>query len=143
MSKLKDASVNGAQENTGGTLFEFAQLKGKTLPQDNYIGGKFVAPVKGEYFNNISPVNGEVFARAAKSTPEDIDLALDAAHEAFKTWGKASPTFRSNTLLKVAQVIEDNLEFLATVETIDNGKAIRETLNADLPLDRKSTRLNS
>src|SRR5690606_6242230 len=89
---------------------------------------------KGEYFDNISPVNGKVFSRAAKSTKEDIELALDAAHGAFKTWGKTSPTDRSNALLKVAQVIEDNLKYLATVETIDNGKAIRETLNADLPL---------
>jgi aldehyde dehydrogenase len=134
MSILKDAPVNGVQELKGENLYEFPQLKGKTLPQDNFIGGKFVAPVKGEYFNNISPVNGKVFSRAAKSTQEDIDLALDAAHKAFKTWGKTSATVRSNTLLKVAQVIEDNLEYLATIETIDNGKAIRETLNADLPL---------
>lgn len=134
MDIIKDAPIEGVQEKKNGNLFEFPQLKGKILPQDNFIGGKFVAPVKGEYFNNLSPINGKVFARAAKSTQEDIDLALDAAHEAFKTWGKTSATVRSNTLLKVAQVIEDNLEFLATVETIDNGKAIRETLNADLPL---------
>ena len=134
MSLVKEAPMNGAQQKTEGSLFEFPQLKGKQLPQDNFIGGKFVPPVKGEYFNNISPVNGKVFAKAAKSTPEDIELALDAAHEAFKTWGKTSATERSNMLLKVAQKIEDNLEFLATVETIDNGKAIRETLNADLPL---------
>ena len=134
MNLIKDAPEKGVQEKTTGGLFEFPQLKGKTLPQDNFIGGKFVAPVKGEYFNNLSPVNGKVFSRAAKSTQEDIDLALDAAHEAFKTWGRTSATERSNILLKVAQVVEDNLEFLATVETIDNGKAIRETLNADLPL---------
>ena len=134
MSLVKEAPVNGAQQKTEGTLFEFQQLKGKRLPKDNFIGGKFVPPVNGEYFDNISPVNGKVFAKAAKSTPEDIELALDAAHEAFETWGKTSATVRSNTLLKVAQVIEDNLEYLATVETIDNGKAIRETLNADLPL---------
>src|SRR5690606_37624107 len=134
MNLIKDTPQNGVQEKTTGGLFEFPQLKGKNLPQDNFIGGKFVAPVKGEYFNNISPVNGKVFSRAAKSTQEDIDLALDAAHEAFKTWGRTSATERSNILLKVAQVIEDNLEYLATVETIDNGKAIRETLNADLPL---------
>jgi len=134
MSIVKDAPVNGAQQKTEEILFEFPQLKDKTLPRDNFIGGKFVPPVKGEYFDNISPVNGKVFARAAKSTQEDIDLALDAAHDAFKTWGKTSVTERSNILLKVAQVIEDNLEYLATIETIDNGKAIRETLNADLPL---------
>lgn len=116
------------------TIFEFPQLKGRTLPKDNFIGGKFVPPVKGEYFDNISPVNGKVFATAAKSTQEDIELALDAAHDAFKTWGKTSATERSNTLLKIAQVVENNLEYLATLETIDNGKPIRETMAADLPL---------
>ena len=92
---------------------------------DNYIGGKFVAPVKGEYFDNASPIDGKVFTKAARSTKEDVELALDAAHLAFPTWSKTSVTTRSNVLLKIAQVIEDNLEYLATVETIDNGKAIR------------------
>jgi aldehyde dehydrogenase len=101
---------------------------------DNYIGGKFVAPVKGEYFDNASPIDGKVFTKAARSTKEDVELALDAAHLAFPTWSKTSVTSRSNVLLKIAQVIEDNLEYLATVETIDNGKAIRETRAADLPL---------
>jgi aldehyde dehydrogenase len=101
---------------------------------DNYIGGKFVAPVKGEYFENISPVDGKVFTKAARSTKEDVELALDAAHIAFKTWSKTSVTERSNILLKIADVMEANLEYLATVETIDNGKAIRETRAADLPL---------
>ena len=84
MSIVKEAPVNGVPQETK-KLFEFPQLKGKVLPQENFIGGKFVPPVKGEYFDNISPVNGKVFARAGKSTPEDIELALDAAHEAFKT----------------------------------------------------------
>ena len=101
---------------------------------DNYIGGKFVPPVKGEYFDNISPIDGKVFTKAARSGKEDIALALDAAHKAFPEWSKMSVTNRSNMLLKVAQVIEDNLEYLAIVETIDNGKAIRETRAADLPL---------
>ncbi|MDN3549268.1 aldehyde dehydrogenase family protein [Mucilaginibacter aquaedulcis] len=101
---------------------------------DNFIGGKFVPPVKGEYFDNISPVDGKVFTQAARSTKEDVDAAVDAATEAFKTWSKTSATTRSNLLLKIAQVIEDNLAYLATVETIDNGKAIRETMAADLPL---------
>src|SRR5690606_5127293 len=101
MNIVKDALANGVQEKTSGGLFEFSQIKGKKLPQDNFIGGRFIAPVKGEYFDNISPINGKVFSRAAKSSKEDIDLALDAAHEAFKTWGKASATERSNTLLKV------------------------------------------
>jgi aldehyde dehydrogenase len=101
---------------------------------ENYIGGKFVAPVKGAYFENISPVDGKVFTTAARSTKEDIELALDAAHAAFPTWSKTSATFRSNLLLKIAQIIEDNLSYLAAVETIDNGKPIRETMAADLPL---------
>ncbi|KIA90827.1 aldehyde dehydrogenase [Pedobacter kyungheensis] len=101
---------------------------------DNYIGGKFVAPVKGAYFDNISPIDGKVFTKAAHSTKEDLSLAVDAAHEAFKTWSKTSATERSIILNKIAQRMEDNLEYLATVETIDNGKAVRETLAADLPL---------
>ena len=101
---------------------------------ENYIGGKFVAPVKGAYFENISPVDGKAFTTAARSTKEDIELALDAAHAAFPSWSKTSASFRSNLLLKIAQVIEDNLSYLAAVETIDNGKPIRETMAADLPL---------
>ncbi|WP_035672207.1 aldehyde dehydrogenase family protein [Flavobacterium sp. 83] len=101
---------------------------------DNYIGGKFVAPIGGQYFDVVSPIDGKVFTRAAHSTKVDIDLAVDHAHEAFQTWGKTSVTERSNLLNKIAQVIEDNLEYIATVETIDNGKAIRETLAADIPL---------
>lgn len=101
---------------------------------DNFIGGKFVAPVSGEYFDNVSPIDGKVFTKAARSYKEDIELALDAAHAAFPDWSKTSVTKRSNLLLKIADIIETNLELLATVETIDNGKAIRETRAADLPL---------
>ncbi len=101
---------------------------------DNYIGGKFTAPMKGNYFDVVSPIDGKVFTQAAHSTKEDIELAVDHAYEAFQTWGKTSVTDRSNLLNKIAQLIEDNLEYLATVETIDNGKAIRETLAADMPL---------
>lgn len=101
---------------------------------DNYIGGKFIAPTAGNYFDVISPIDGKVFTQAAHSTKEDLTLAIDAADEAFKTWGKTSVTERSIILNKIAQVIEDNLEYIATVETIDNGKAIRETLAADIPL---------
>jgi aldehyde dehydrogenase len=100
----------------------------------NYINGGFVPPVSGEYFDNISPIDGKVFTQAARSGKADIDLALDAAHEAFKTWGKTAATYRSNLLFKIAARIEENLEYLAVVETIDNGKAIRETRAADLPL---------
>ncbi len=101
---------------------------------DNFIGGKFVPPVKGEYFDNISPIDGKVFTKAARSGKEDIELALDAAHAAFPTWGKTSAAHRASLLNKIADVIEKNLEYLAVVETIDNGKAIRETRLADLPL---------
>jgi aldehyde dehydrogenase len=101
---------------------------------EHYIGGEWVTPDSGEYFDNISPLDGKAFTRAARGNAKDIDKAIDAAHETFKTWGKTPAATRSNVLLKIAQVIEDNLEYLATVETIDNGKAIRETKAADLPL---------
>ncbi|KGO93573.1 aldehyde dehydrogenase family protein [Flavobacterium subsaxonicum] len=115
-------------------MSDIAQRPEFKAKYDNFIGGKFVPPVKGEYFDNVSPIDGKVFAQAARSTKEDVDLALDAAHEAFKTWGKTSPAYRSSVLNKIADVMEANLEYLATVECIDNGKAIRETLAADLPL---------
>jgi aldehyde dehydrogenase len=101
---------------------------------DNYIGGKWVAPVKGEYFDVITPITGQVFTKAAKSGAEDIELALDAAHAAAESWGRTSAGERSNLLLKIADRLEANLEKLAYAETVDNGKAIRETLNADIPL---------
>ncbi|MCB8887974.1 aldehyde dehydrogenase family protein [Vreelandella malpeensis] len=100
----------------------------------NYIGGEFVAPVKGQYFDNLSPVNGQVFCEVARSTDEDLEKALDAAHQAAPAWGKTSAAERSNILLKIADRIEQNLELLAVAETWDNGKAVRETLNADIPL---------
>lgn len=101
---------------------------------DNYIGGKWVAPVRGQYFDNISPVTGKPVCQVARGTAEDIELALDAAHAAKDGWGKASSTERSNVLLKIADRMEANLDMLAMVETIDNGKPIRETTAADLPL---------
>ncbi|GHC17682.1 acetaldehyde dehydrogenase ExaC [Aidingimonas halophila] len=100
----------------------------------NYIGGEFVSPVRGQYFDNVSPVNGEVFCEIPRSTEEDIDKAMDAAHQAAPAWGKTSAAERSNLLLKVADRIEQNLEMLAVAESWDNGKAVRETLNADIPL---------
>ncbi len=101
---------------------------------ENYIGGQWVAPVKGQYFDNVSPVNGRVFCQIPRSSAEDIDLALDAAHRAAPAWGKTSVAERGNLLLKIADRIEQNLEALAVAETWDNGKAVRETLNADIPL---------
>jgi aldehyde dehydrogenase len=101
---------------------------------DNYIGGKFVAPADGDYFDDISPVDGKPFTKCARSNEKDIEMALDAAHKAAPEWNKSSAAERASVLNKMADIIEDNLEFLARVETIDNGKPIRETMNADLPL---------
>jgi aldehyde dehydrogenase len=101
---------------------------------DNFIGGKWVAPVKGEYFDVISPITGKPYTKAARSSAEDVELALDAAHAAADKWGTTSATERSNILLKIADRIEANLELIATADTIDNGKPIRETMNADIPL---------
>ena len=101
---------------------------------ENYIGGEWVAPLEGNYFEAVSPVDGNAFTRIPRSTKADIDAALDAAHEAATTWNRTSATERSNLLMRIAQVMEDNLEALARVETWDNGKAVRETTAADLPL---------
>ncbi len=101
---------------------------------DNFINGKFVPPVSGQYFDVITPINGLVFTQAARSNEADVELALDAAHAASAKWGATSPTERANILLKIADRLEQNLEKLAYAETIDNGKPIRETLNADIPL---------
>ncbi|MBA3696674.1 MAG: aldehyde dehydrogenase family protein, partial [Methylotenera sp.] len=101
---------------------------------DNFIGGKWVAPVKGEYFDVITPITGKAYTQAARSSAEDVELALDAAHAAAEKWGKTSTAERSNILLKIADRIEANLELIATADTVDNGKPIRETMNADIPL---------
>ena len=101
---------------------------------DHFIGGEWVAPVKGQYFENVSPVNGKPFTEVGRGTAEDIEAALDAAHAAADAWGRTSPTERSNILLKIADRMEANLEALAIAETWDNGKPVRETLAADLPL---------
>lgn len=101
---------------------------------ENFIGGKWVAPTKGEYFENTSPVDGKSFTKIPRSTAEDIEKAIDAAWEAASSWNVSSATERSNMLLKIADVMERNLEVLARAETWDNGKAIRETRAADLPL---------
>ncbi|AQZ96364.1 aldehyde dehydrogenase family protein [Halopseudomonas phragmitis] len=100
----------------------------------NFINGEFVAPVKGQYFTNTTPVTGGAVCEIPRSTAEDIEKALDAAHAAKDAWGKTSVQARSNILLKIADRIEQNLEKLAVTETWDNGKAVRETLNADIPL---------
>jgi len=117
-----------AQPGTEGAV---VSVKGR---YGNYINGDWVAPVKGEYFSNVSPVTGEAFCEIPRSSAEDIELALDAAHAAKASWGKTSVTDRSNLLLKIADRIEANLEMLAVADTWDNGKAVRETLAADVPL---------
>jgi aldehyde dehydrogenase len=117
---------------------ETLKALGVTIPYkekyDNFIGGKWVAPVKGEYFDVISPITGKNYTKAARSSAEDVELALDAAHAAADKWGTTSTTERANILLKIADRIEENLALIATADTIDNGKPIRETMNADIPL---------
>ncbi len=101
---------------------------------EHWIGGEWVKPVKGQYFEDISPVTGKAFCEVARGTAEDIDAALDAAHRAAPAWGRTSATERAAVLNRIADVIDANTELLALAETWDNGKAIRETLNADIPL---------
>ncbi|WP_067566177.1 aldehyde dehydrogenase [Nocardia acidivorans] len=101
---------------------------------DNWIGGEWVAPVKGRYFENPTPVTGQTFCEVARGTAEDIELALDAAHAAAPAWGKTSVAERSVILNKIADRIEENLPAIALAETWDNGKPIRETMAADIPL---------
>ena len=100
----------------------------------NYIGGEWVAPASGQYFENITPVTGKAFCEIPRSNATDIELALDAAHAAKVSWGKTSAAERANILNQIAQRMEDNLAMLAEAETWDNGKPIRETTAADLPL---------
>ncbi|WP_231758507.1 aldehyde dehydrogenase family protein [Microbulbifer elongatus] len=101
---------------------------------ENFIGGAWVPPVEGDYMENISPVTGEAFCEVPRSGAADIELALDAAHAAKDAWGKTAAAERANLLLRIADRIEQNLEALAVAETWDNGKAVRETLAADIPL---------
>ncbi|WP_428820063.1 acetaldehyde dehydrogenase ExaC [Microbulbifer sp. MCCC 1A16149] len=101
---------------------------------ENFIGGEWVAPVEGDYMENISPVTGEAFCEVPRSGAADIELALDAAHAAKTAWGKTAAAERANVLLRIADRMEQNLEMLAVAETWDNGKAVRETIAADIPL---------
>ena len=117
-----------AQPGTPGALVEF------DARYDNFIGGKWVPPVKGQYFSNITPVTGKAFCEVARSTAEDVELALDAAHAAKDSWARTSVTERSNILNKIADRVEANLEQLAVAECWENGKPVRECLAADLPL---------
>ena len=116
------------------TLSEVAKQISLRSHYDNWIGGKWVPPVKGQTFENVSPINGKVVSVHARSTAEDIELALDAAHAAKEGWANTSPAARALVLNRIADLVESKLDLLATVETIDNGKPIRETKAADLPL---------
>ena len=117
-----------AKPGTDGSVMSFESR------YDNWIGGQWVPPVKGQYFENPSPVDGKTFCEVARSTAEDIDLALDAAHKAAPEWGKTPVAERALVLLRIADRLEENLEKIAIAETWDNGKAVRETLAADIPL---------
>jgi aldehyde dehydrogenase len=101
---------------------------------DNFIGGEWVAPADGQYFDNVSPITGKPFCQIARSQAADVELALDAAHKAFEAWAHTAPAQRAAVLNKIADRMEENLELIAAVETIDNGKPIRETRAADIAL---------
>ena len=101
---------------------------------ENFIGGEWIAPSSGEYIENISPVDGKLLTKIPRSNEKDVDLAVEAAKKGFEEFKHTSVTQRSALLNKIADIVEANLETLAVAETLDNGKAVRETLNADLPL---------
>ncbi len=101
---------------------------------ENFIGGKWIAPTTGEYRDNLTPSTGEPFCEVAHSGAEDIELALDAAHAAKDDWGGRSPTDRAAVLNAIADAIDENMEMLAVAESYENGKPVRETLAADIPL---------
>ena len=120
------------------TVYAFPGTEGAKVEfkprYEHFIGGEWTPPVKGQYFENVTPVTGKVFCEVARGTAEDIDVALDAAWKAAPAWGATSAAERALVLHRIADRMEENLEMLAVAETWDNGKAVRETLNADLPL---------
>ena len=117
-----------APPNTEGSVVSFK-------PQyENYIGGKWVPPVEGRYFDEPTPVTGEIYTKIPRSTAADIEVALDAAHAAKDRWARTSPTERSIILNKIADRLEANTEAFAVAETWCNGKGVRETIGADVPL---------
>ena len=117
-----------SRPGTEGSLMSFQAR------YDNFIGGEWVAPAQGGYFENATPVTGQTFCEVARSDDADVERALDAAHAAAPAWGKTSPAERAVILNKIADRIEENLEAIAVAESWDNGKPVRETLNADIPL---------
>ncbi|MGZ4421530.1 MAG: acetaldehyde dehydrogenase ExaC [Gaiellaceae bacterium] len=114
-----------------GTYGSPVELKAR---YENFIGGHWVAPINGEYSENVTPATGEPFTEVPRSSAEDIELALDAAHAAKDEWGETSTTERSRVLNKIADAIEENLEMRAVAESWENGKPVRETIAADIPL---------
>src|SRR5699024_6468355 len=114
--------------NTKGSLVNFAER------YDNFIGGEYVPPAKGKYFENISPVTGKVFCEVARSTHEDVDLAVEAASKAQVAWAESPVSDRANSRNRIASRTGQRLEMIAVAETWDNGKAVRDTLAADVPL---------
>ena len=140
-SQLSDKAgenSSGGAAATGSKVYAQPGQPGSVITfkprYDNFIGGNWVAPVDGEYFDVITPVTGKVFTQVARGQAGDIELALDAAHAAKDAWGRTSVAERARALLRIADRLEENLEKLAVAETWDNGKPIRETLNADVPL---------
>jgi aldehyde dehydrogenase len=126
-----DMHLSASLKNSLGSIKDTLPLQGR---YENFIGGKWVPPVKGGYFDNISPTTGEVICQIARSQAADVELAIDAAHAAAGKWGRTAAPARAQVLNRIADRIEANLPFLAAVETYDNGKPIRETTLADLPL---------
>jgi aldehyde dehydrogenase len=133
-----DSSAAGGPIVESGSFAAHLKTLERKIPlrgrYENFIGGKWVAPTKGAYFDNISPTTGQVICKIARSSAEDIELAVDAAHAAAEGWGRTSVTARATALNKIADRMEQYLPFLAAVETYDNGKPIRETNLADIPL---------
>src|SRR5690349_6916582 len=120
--------VQYAAPNTEGSVVSYAPR------YDHYIGGEYVPPASGQYFENPTPVTGKTFTEIARGNAEDVEKALDAAHGAAPAWGRTSIEERANTLLKIADRMEQHLEAIAVAESWENGKPVRETLAADIPL---------
>ena len=136
-TKKREVKNMSAEEMKVSSALDTSHLKVKfpfKAKYGNYINGKFVEPKSGKYFDNPSPITNETICSVARSNEQDVEAALDAAHAAFPKWGKTSITERSIMLNKIADVLEANAQLLATAETIDNGKPIRETAGADIPL---------
>ncbi|HEY5267073.1 MAG TPA: aldehyde dehydrogenase family protein [Acidimicrobiales bacterium] len=138
LEKESTAAADAAKNADNVHVFIAPGLEGSLVTlkprYENFIGGKWVAPVKGQYMNDVSPVNGKVFCQVARSTKEDVELALDAAHLARESWGETSLADRAKVLNAIADVLEANLTMLSVAESWENGKPVRETLAADLPL---------